>query len=108
MPIWALPPICSEPIVGLLKWRVFETLPEGTRHFVGLNANDRTGRVSSAIREVDLKHLRGTTESGRIYELLGPSGTDPDAQFVWERWCTLNDVAQYRDVTNNLAATRSQ
>lgn len=100
MPIWSLPPVSSEPCIRLLEWRIFEILPQGTRHFVGLNASDRTGRVSSAIETFDSGASQGTTQSGRVYTLVGESGYADEAQYVWDEWCSANGVKVYVDVTD--------
>ncbi|KVR40732.1 hypothetical protein [Burkholderia multivorans] len=102
MPIWSCAPISSEPCIRLLEWRVFEILPQKTRHFVGLNASGRTGRVSSAIETFDAEASQGTTESGRIYTLVGESGHADDAQYVWARWCEVNGVDECVDVTDTV------
>jgi hypothetical protein len=102
MPIWSLPPVSSEPCIRLLEWRIFEILPQETRHFVGLNASDRTGRVSSALETFDSEASQGTTQSGRIYALVGESGYADDAQYVWDRWCSINGVEECVDVTDRV------
>ncbi|SPB14789.1 hypothetical protein NOV72_02021 [Caballeronia novacaledonica] len=102
MPIWSLPSVSSEPCIRLLEWRVFEILPQDTRHFVGLNASDRTGRVSSAIETFDVVASQGTTRSGRVYTLVGDSGYADDAKYVWDRWCEANGVEECVDVTDKM------
>lgn len=102
MPIWPLPPVPDEPRIRLRNWRIFEILPQRTRHFVGLNENDRTGRVSSPIATFDITALQGTTQSGRVYTLVGRSGYADDAQYVWERWCRAGGVAEYMDVSTKI------
>jgi hypothetical protein len=103
MPIWKIAPIEREPEVLLLQWRILETAA-GTRHFVGRNQRDYSGRVSSDVSEFDHTSLRGITCSGRIYQLVGPDGWSADSQYVWERWCEVNDVTSYTDVTALLLA----
>lgn len=102
MPIWSLPPVSSEPCIRLLEWRIFEILPQDSRHLVGLDIGDRTGRVSSAVLKFDAETLRGVTQSGRVYTLVGPAGSADDAQYVWERWCSANGVQQSTDVTSGI------
>jgi hypothetical protein len=103
MPIWKPAPIAQEPEVLLLQWRILETA-DGTRHFIGRNQYDYSGRVSSAISQFDRMALRGTTRSGRIYQLVGPDGWSGESQYVWERWCKVNEVASYTDITALLLA----
>ncbi|BCQ28240.1 hypothetical protein NK8_64290 (plasmid) [Caballeronia sp. NK8] len=104
MPIWPLPPVPEEPRIRLIKWRIFEILPQRTRHFVGLNANDRTGRVSSPIESFDAKALQGTTQSGRFYMLEGRSGHADEAQYVWDRWCQFAGVVEYLDLSKKVSS----
>lgn len=103
MPIWRVAPAGEEPDISLLDWRILET-NSGSRHFVGRDQVDYTGRVSSAVSLFDPISLRGSTRSGRVYQLIGPGGWAEDAQYVWERWCELNDVTSYTDVTQLLLA----
>ncbi|MGF6243496.1 hypothetical protein P3T42_005260 [Paraburkholderia sp. GAS38] len=46
--------------------------------------------------------MRGTTQSGRVYQLVGPNGWSGNAQYLWERFCALNNVTSYSDVTRNM------
>ena len=92
-----------------MRWRVFETVePEGsaqkaTRHFVGYCPGNVEGRVSSPIVSFDHVRLRGTTASGRVYALAGEPGTDADADYVFEIWMRINEVAQSKDVPAEIA-----
>ncbi|WP_196487831.1 hypothetical protein [Burkholderia anthina] len=103
MPIWSLPSSDEAPDVTLSSWRIFE-IDGGTRHFVGADVLDSTGRVSSAITNFDRATLRGQTRSGRVYQLVGRHGWSLEAEYVWKRWCELNDVKSYSDVTLQLVA----
>jgi len=103
MPIWRIAPVSQDPNVSLSNWRILETA-DGSRHFVGADRLDQTGRVSSAVFAFDPSALRGATRSGRVYQLIGHSGWDENAQYVWERWCKANDVTSYIDVTEQLLA----
>lgn len=98
MAIWTVPDPASEPSIRLVRWRIFET-ERAERHFVGFDELNREGRVSSAIRSFDPATRRGTTSSGRAYELLGEPGHDDDARYVWNAWALLNHVPYARDVT---------
>ncbi|WP_338326451.1 BPSL0761 family protein [Burkholderia multivorans] len=73
MPIWTLASVTAEPELVLSQWRILETA-EATRHFVGADARDSTGRVSSAVVTFDRLTLRGQTQSGRVYQLIGQPG----------------------------------
>nr|WP_230947251.1 hypothetical protein [Burkholderia cepacia] len=103
MPIWTLPSSDEAPDITLSSWRIFE-IDAGTRHFVGVDVLDFTGRVSSAITTFDRATLRGRTQSRRVYQLVGQDGWSLDAEYVWKRWCELNDVKSYSDVTLRLVA----
>lgn len=103
MPIWRIAPVTEEPGVTLSRWRIMET-SDGTRHFVGADNRDLTGRVSSEVVTFDHLGLRGETRSGRIYQLIGEPGWSDNADYVWKRWCAINQVAAYVDVTKQLLA----
>lgn len=103
MPVWNIGTVADEPTVSLLQWRILET-EDGSRHFVGADERDLTGRVSTAIVLLDRATLRGETESGRIYQLVGGSGRSNNADYVWHRWCKVNNVKAYADVTQQFVA----
>lgn len=73
MPVWSVPEVSTEPDMSISDWQILET-ERGSRHFVGSDVRDYTGRVSSAIRHFDPAALRGVTSSGRVYQLVGPQG----------------------------------
>ncbi|UKD16857.1 hypothetical protein L3V59_40030 [Burkholderia aenigmatica] len=101
MPIWTIASVTTEPQVTLSRWRILET-EEGTRHFVGADTRDFTGRVSSAIVVFDPHTRRGQTISGRIYQLIGEPSWSSDADYVWGQWCRVNSVQSHVDVTKQL------
>lgn len=107
MPLWTFGTVESEPHVRLMDWRVMEAtyadsaLPR-TRHFVGCEAYDRTGRVSSGIASLDISRRRGTTERGRVYELVGPSASSSNADYVWQAFCDINGISSATDVSQEL------
>lgn len=101
MPIWKLPSSAEQPRIPLSRWSIFET-QNGSRHFVGVDMLDSSGRVSSAIVRFDPATMQGTTRSGRIYELVGKNGSSLNAEYVWKKWCELNEVTSYTDVTKRL------
>ncbi|MET3551969.1 hypothetical protein [Burkholderia sp. 567] len=101
MPIWKLPSFAEQPRIPLSRWSIFET-QNGSRHFVGVDMLDSSGRVSSAIVRFDPATMQGTTRSGRIYELVGKNGSSLNAEYVWKKWCELNEVTSYTDVTKRL------
>lgn len=101
MVIWLARSIDDVPEVILMRWRIFET-EEGERHFVGTRHDRGTGRVSSAIVNIDMSTRVGVTRSGRKYVLDGPPGTDVNGECTWAAWCHVNGVTRYRDVTDDL------
>ena len=101
MTIWNVAPVTEDPEIFLVSWKVMET-KEGTRHFVGYNVSGREGRVSSAIETFDKEHMTGITSSGRVYKLKGPSISNSDADYVWGRWRLINDITEYKDVSDSI------
>lgn len=82
--------------VPLSQWSVRQVqLPsddEPTHHFIGFNNNTYDGRVSSPVRAFDNKSRVGVTDSGRGYQLLGEPGHNSDAEYVWNRWMSINGI----------------
>jgi hypothetical protein len=101
MSIWKPRPASEVPRIPLSRWRIFET-EEGSRHFVGIDMFDSSGRVSSPIVTFDRIALQGTTETGRVYELIGPQGWSANAEYVWTWWCETYEVTSYTDITERL------
>jgi hypothetical protein len=99
---WSLPPVPRDPFVVLVKWRILEVLPQKTRLFVGLKADDKSVRVSSAIESFDVRSRRGFTRSGRLYEVVGAPMQSKAAQSSWVQWCRDNEVEAFIDVTDNV------
>lgn len=103
MSLYRPPSVEDIPELVLTSWRVFEVASdkwtETTRHFVGYNETERSGRVSSAIQKFNKKKKIGITRSGRAYQIKGKPGNDMDALYVWSRWCELNKVTTIKDVT---------
>ena len=99
--IWRPRSVEQEPETRLTQWRVFKVKgldgDNVTTHFVG--RADWEGRVCSPVQTYDPTTKRGVTRSGRVYELLGDSGHNGDAMYVWARWCNINDIVEVEDVT---------
>ena len=107
MPLWTFGTVESEPQVRLSDWTVLEVtyLDDAisrTRHLVGCDHYDGSGRVSSAIASFDALRRRASTKRGRVYELVGRSGSSSNAEYVWGLWCRINGVATFTDVTAEL------
>lgn len=99
MPIWTATPVSETPHIVLTDWQIVQVEPYATRHFVGYNQTEQEGRVSSAIVRFDLEKRIGVTKSGRVYELRGDAGRDPDAEWTWAGWADRNRVESYEVVT---------
>lgn len=82
--VWPVASVDEEPEVRLTRWQVYAVGAE--RHFVGYNQSLGEGRVSTAIQAFDPETRRGVTASGRVYELVGPPGRDPDGEWVFGIW----------------------
>lgn len=96
--VWTVPSPDDEPEIVLKNWKVMQ-LPNRDRHFVGWNVAYREGRASTKIVAFDPETSLGKTVSGRIYELLGRSGSDSDGMHTWRRWMAVNGVKEYVDVS---------
>jgi hypothetical protein len=101
--LWRATPITQTPSIALSRWSIWET--GGQLYFVGYNETEREGRVSSAIREFDIATMRGRTDSGRIYQLIGEFGHDPDGIYVWSIMLANSKIADARDVTNDVVSS---
>jgi len=89
--------------VAMEKWAVFDVsaseLSETTSHLVGVV--DGFGRVCSPIQWFYHDRMEAVTQSGKIYELHGRPGSDPDADWVFEMWCNMNGIEKVMDVTDD-------
>jgi len=98
MTVWRVATIDEEPEIVLVDWKIwqvrFADYEEMSLHFVGYSVHGREGRVSSAILEFDRDALIGKTQSGRTYKLSGKSGYNSDGEYVWARWCSINQVSE--------------
>lgn len=103
MSIWKPYSVQQEPNTKLTQWRVMEVSAEHndynpTIHLVGYAGYE--GRVCSAVQNYDPKSKRAVTKSGRVYELVGSSGYNRDALYVWDCWFdNLGLSATVKDVT---------
>jgi hypothetical protein len=107
--IHAIEPVDTQPGTEMTDWRLFQVrLPNGsrTRHLVG-RADDE-GRVCSALVHLDLQALRMRTQSGRIYELAGPPGSDEDSDYVFGVWLRAVGAIHCKDLTRALMRLRTR
>ncbi len=101
MPYYSTKAVSDQPCINLVRWRILRT--EGDEcHFMGFNVDDQDGRVSTTIVQFDAERLRGITSSGRVYELHGPPGLDPDAAYVWRIWAKVNRVTKADDISEDV------
>jgi hypothetical protein len=105
MPVWRVAPVSDESQLSLVHWRILETRG-GARHFVGQDMRDYMGPVSTPVQKFDPALRRGITQSGRVYKLVGPRGCSEDCRYIWTRWCQVNGIISYTDVTTELLAER--
>lgn len=96
--IWSQPPVAIEPEKWLASWQVYKAISSKYPmsnfgyHFVGFDVHGKHGAVSSKLEQFDPLRMRGITQSGRIYQLLGEPGVDPDAQYTLDGWGKQNQV----------------
>ncbi|CAN5244046.1 hypothetical protein BH10PSE16_BH10PSE16_42640 [soil metagenome] len=104
--IWPIESVADSPEIALRQLQIFEVQlpqkPGRTRHFVGYSVQAQAGQVSSAIERLDPATMRGVTQSGRVYRLLGPPGCHEDAEHTWERWKSICGIADALDVTGSM------
>jgi hypothetical protein len=92
----------EQPVVWLERWRVIQT-DLGTRHFAGFSVEDQDSRVSTPILSFNGADRTGVTASGRRYVLVGPSGFDDDAEYVWNWYSSVLEVKEAADVSDEYA-----
>ena len=94
----------DDPATEIYAWSIKEVDWGGhreiTQHLVGYVAKNKRGRVTSAIKTFDQEKQVITTASGRIYQLTGWSGWNPDAEYVWRQWAAFNQAPCECDVTH--------
>ena len=101
MPVWRPTSVDTTPELVMRSWLLLRTERDEV-HLCGYNVSEGEGRVSSPLIAFDRDRMVATTRSGRHYRLEGPSGADGDAFYVWQRWCAINRVTAYTDVTAEL------
>lgn len=73
-----------------------------SRHLVGYVRQNREGRLSSAIVELDPAQRLGRTSTGRTYGLVGDPGWHEDARYVFQCWMAVFRIREWRDVTDEV------
>lgn len=98
--IHTIEPVTAEPETRISRWGLYlVTNPRGvrTRYLVG-RANGE-GRVSSPIKTIDVAERTATSQSGRLYRLVGHSGFDSDGCYVFNSWLRATQTTLVREVT---------
>lgn len=96
--VWSAASVEAEPEKWLESWQVFKVTDCVANHelygfhFFGRNMREFAGAVSSKIVSFDPISMRGITNSGRVYQLVGPPGYCDDAQYVLDNWKHFNQV----------------
>ncbi len=102
--VWKIPPVDVEPEKWLDSWRIAKVVKVAANpqhygfHFVGRNIRENSGAVSSKIERFDPRTMSGVTSSGRVYRLVGPPGSNADAEYVFNYWLRANR-AEAEDAT---------
>lgn len=101
MSLRILAPVSVEPQKIIRQWSIRKD-SEGYLYFVGYCEQERGGVVSTAIQTFDRQTMRGVTRSGRVYSLIGETGRNGDAEYVWGYWCQFNNVTEWTDVSEEV------
>lgn len=91
--VWPAADLDFEPEIQLICWTVKRDR-RGNSYFVGTRADDGCGRVSTPIVEFDSDKRSGRTRSGRVYELVGPSGHSSNGEYVWSIYKAANNIKE--------------
>lgn len=97
-------PASEVPLVNLSRWRVKKITSSLKRLgtaivLVGTDEATGDGRVSSQVKKFDPKTRQAITSTGRVYQLVGPSGMTLDAAYVFGVWCKKWRVTADVDIT---------
>jgi hypothetical protein len=90
------------PIENIVTWSIREAIffnGDVSRHLIGFIPT-RSGRVTSAIQRFCPDNKTITTQSGRVYTLIGMPGNSEDGEYVWRHWSAGNAVVHDVDVTD--------
>jgi hypothetical protein len=82
-----MPSVETQPDVVLENWSVMR-ISSGDNHWdvlLGRCMESGIGRLSTPVVEFDPANAIATTRSGRQYLLSGPSGSDEDAMYIYEK-----------------------
>lgn len=96
--IWNTASVETEPEKWIESWQIFKVTECVANHelygfhFFGRNVREFAGAVSSKIVSFDPASMKGITNSGRVYQLVGSPGYCDDAQYVLNNWKNVNQV----------------
>jgi hypothetical protein len=93
----------DQPTATLRHWRVY-VMHTGERFLAGQVVETGRARVTTPVATLDVRDLRATTSSGRMYRLEGEPDASGTAEYVWSWWALLNSWSAWRDVTDELWA----
>ena len=91
--VWGAASLEVEPEIQLVQWAIKHDTA-GNAYFVGTRADEGSGRVSTPIVELDTGRRRGRTQSGRVYELLGPPGYSENGEYIWSLYRVANGIKE--------------
>jgi hypothetical protein len=89
--IYKVDTVENQPMIVLSHWAVYAPPSDLTTHiFFGYEFSEDHGRKSSPIKHFDKDTMTGTTESGRVYKLVGDPGLNTKALYVYSHFKVLN------------------
>lgn len=104
------PNVVTEPATVLTNWRVMKVLHTDGRRTLHLTGStpQTHGRVTTELVNCNLTHMQATTQSGRVYLLVGAQGDGVMAEIAITVWLGDSDcVLQHKDVTRGYLRLRS-
>ncbi|MCL7421773.1 MAG: hypothetical protein M8364_12795 [Methylobacter sp.] len=97
----------DQPQVDIVAWSIHGVSFHNENEVVHLLTGfvlDKKWRVTTAIQHFDSDNKRITTNSGRVYNLLGqPGSKDAELELAWQIWKMTNNVSSDVDVTDEYA-----
>lgn len=96
-------PLRQQPHTPISRWQLFVVVGQNggrTRHLVG--CADGEGRVSSPIVAIDARTRTAKSASGRDYFLVGESGFDFTAGYVFQAWLQGTGTTVVRESSDAL------
>ena len=95
-------PIVAQPRMALYQWRVVAL--DDVEILVDFLENGYTCRVTTGIASINLPSREIQTQSGRLYELIGPPASDPVSLMVIAGRLAMLRPATSTDVTEGVWA----